>query len=92
MKRVRTKLAGGNTETVAGLVEVPVAAETATLAEAVASVRLTDAQRDQMRTAPKFRGSPSSRGGHGFRGPHAAPPAGESGYRFGGGAEPPTAA
>ena len=92
-------------KTVAGLVDALVAAETAKLAEAVEDGRLTDAQRDAMfeglrervtervnGTAPKLGRGPGL-GGHGFRGaPHEAPPAGESGYRFSGGAGPPAAA
>ena len=89
-------------KSVDGLVDALVDAQKAKLAEAVADGHLSDAQRDQRledieeriaevvnATGPRLRGGR----GFGFRGgPHDAPPAGESGYRLGGGTEPPTAA
>ena len=87
-------------KSVARLVDTLVASATAKLDDAVESGRLTDAERDEIvaeleqritervnAAGPRFRGGPGFRGG-----PHRSPPAGESGYRFGGGAEPPAAA
>ncbi|HET9506330.1 MAG TPA: hypothetical protein VFO81_00185 [Gaiellaceae bacterium] len=88
-----------------GLVDALVDAARTRLDGAVESGRLTDAQRDEMletleariregvnHAGFRFRG-PGRHGGPGFRGaPHESPPAGESGYRFGGGTEPPAAA
>ena len=100
------EIAGAEGKTVTALVGALVAAVEQELAEAVESGRLTDAQRDRIleelderitegvNATPgrHFRGGPRLRG-PGFRGgPGAAPPAGESGYRFGGGTEPPAAA
>ena len=92
-------------KSVDGLVDALVGAAATRLDEAVESGRLTDAQRDELletleariregvnQTGFRFRG-PGRHGGPGFRGaPHESPPAGESGYRFGGGTEPPAAA
>ena len=92
-------------KSVDGLVDALVDAARTRLNEAVESGRLTDAQRDEMLETLQarfrvglnppgfwFRG-PGRHGGPGFRGaPHESPPAGESGYRFGGGTEPPAAA
>ena len=100
------EIAKAEGKTVAALVDALVAAAKADLAQAVESGRLTDAQRDRIveeledritkgvnaTPGEHFRGGPGFRG-PGFRGgPDAAPPAGESGYRFGGGTEPPAAA
>jgi hypothetical protein len=92
-------------KSVEGLVDALVDAARTRLDAAVEGGRLTEAQRDQMlelleariregvnRAGFTFRG-PGRHGGPGFRGaPHGSPPAGESGYRFGGGTEPPAAA
>ncbi len=101
------EIATAEGKTVAALVDALVAAATTELAEAVESGKLTDAQRDRIveeledritegvnaTPGEHFRGGPRLHGGPGFRGgPDAAPPAGESGYRFGGGTEPPAAA
>ncbi len=98
------EIAKAEGKTVAALVDALVAAAKAELAEAVESGRLTDAQRDRIledleeRIADGVNATPGRhfRGGPGepsFRGgPHVFPPAGESGYRFGGGTEPPAAA
>ncbi len=95
------EIAKAEGKSVAGLVDSLVAAATAKLAEAVADGRLTDAQRDRIledleeRITEGVNATPGQhfRGGPGFRGgPHGSPPAGESGYRFGGGTEPPAAA
>ncbi len=100
------EIAKAEGKTVGALVDALVAAAKADLAQAVESGRLTDAQRDRIveeledritegvnaTPGEHFRGGPRFRG-PGFRGgPDAAPPAGESGYRFGGGTEPPAAA
>lgn len=87
-------------KSVARLVDALVASATAKLDDAVESGRLNDAQRDEIVAELEQRitehvnaAGPHFRGGPGFRGgPHRSPPAGESGYRFGGGAEPPAAA
>lgn len=93
-------------KSVDGLVDALVDAARTRLDEAVESGRLSDAQRDEMletleariregvsQTGFRFRGPGRHGGGPGFRGaPHESPPAGESGYRFGGGTEPPAAA
>ncbi len=98
------EIARAEGKTVDGLVDALVAAAKRELAEAVESGRLTDAQRDRIledleeRIAEGVNATPGRhfRGGPGepsFRGgPHVFPPAGESGYRFGGGTEPPAAA
>jgi hypothetical protein len=98
------EIARAEGKTVAALVDALVAAMKTELAEAVESGRLTDAQRDRIledleeRIADGVNATPGRhfRGGPGepsFRsGPHVFPPAGESGYRFGGGTEPPAAA
>jgi hypothetical protein len=98
------EIAKAEGKTVAALVDALVAATKTELAEAVESGRLTDAQRDRIVEKLEERiadGVNATRGRHfrggpgepSFRGgPHAFPPAGESGYRFGGGTEPPAAA
>ena len=98
------EIAKAEGKTVAALVDALVAAAKTELAEAVESGRLTDAQRDRIledleeRISEGVSATPGRhfRGGPGessFRGgPHVSPPAGEPGSRFGGGAEPPTAA
>lgn len=101
------EIAKAEGKTAAALVDALVAAAKTDLAEAVESGRLTDAQRDRIveeledritegvnaTPGEHFRGGPRFHGGPGFRGgPDGSPPAGESGYRFGGGTEPPAAA
>lgn len=99
------EMAKAEGKTVAALVDALVAAAKTELAEAVERGRLTDAQRDRLledleeRIAERVNATPGRhfRGGPGgssfFRGgPHASPPGAESGYRFGGGSEPPAAA
>lgn len=101
------EIAKAEGKSVDGLVAALVAAATARLDEGVEQGRLTDDQRDQMLESleervregveatpgERGRGLHRFRGGPGFRGmPHELPPAGESGYRFGGGTEPPAAA
>ena len=101
------EIAQAEGKSVDDLVDALLAAATEKLDRAVESGRLTDAQRDELvaelreritegvnaTPGEHFRGGPRFHGGPGFRGgPDAAPPAGESGYRFGGGTEPPAAA
>jgi hypothetical protein len=98
------EIAKAEGKTVAALVDALVAATKTELAEAVESGRLTDAQRDRIledleeRIAEGVNATPGRhfRGGPGEPsfggGLHVFPPAGESGYRFGGGTEPPAAA
>lgn len=98
------EIAKAEGRTVAALVDALVAAAETELAEAVESGRLTDAQRDRIledleeRIAEGVNATPGRRFRDGpgeprFRGGrHDLPPAGESGFRFGGGTEPPAAA
>ena len=93
-------------KTVAGLVDALVTEAKGKLDDAVENGRLTEAQRDAMlerieariaehvdEAGVRLHGGRGLHDGRGFRGGrHGPPPGGESGFRFGGGTEPPAAA